>query len=554
MGKLFKMFLLSILCISIAAIPLLGNAAEGNVTISYDAGVGAVKLSVSNYTNPGDGVIVHIVPTAQGVPSSSALPVISDMLLIGEDGNLEGTIKLPKDFQNGKYTVYAMASSFDKPITQTFLICLENSEATKSALSAVNNAKTKSEFKNVLNTRCYDLGIDKENEIDYDKISDVMFAIINAEGEVTFEEISKAANIARASVMISAGESIDEVMKKYAQAFGTTYAQYLDLEELVKDEFDALMSGLDYSDGFVAFDELVAVATVVGSDGYGSMRDYILDNADIFEIDTDGDYDDLSVNNKSKVFKNMYEDRKDFKVPEDVKKAFDQEVKVVKKAENSESSKGNGGSGSGGGSFGGKTSYTEPVVTAPTPEVPPVEIAPVPTPVYSDISNHFAKSYIEELSKKGVINGFEDGSFRPDDNVTRAQAAKIIALALGIDTNGDETFEDVSKDAWYASVVASLASKGIVKGNGNIFNPDSMITREDASVIIMRALQYLGKGYEGEYEFTDASDISDYAATSVGALASNGFLKGDGINFMPKNNITRGELAAIIGRITEGEV
>lgn len=548
MGKLFKMFLLSILCISIAAIPLLGNAAEGNVTISYDAGVGAVKLSVSNYTNPGEGVIVHIVPTAQGVPSSSALPVISDMLLIGEDGNLEGTIKLPKNFQNGKYTVYAMASSFDEPITQTFLICLENSVTTKTALSAVNNAKTKSEFKNILTSKAYDLGIDMEFESDFDKMSDVMFTIIDAEGEVTFEEFSKAADIARASVMISNGASVDEVMKKYAPAFGTTYAQYSSLDESIRLGLDALVSGLDYSGGFVAFDELVAVATVVGFDGYGSMRDYILDNADIFGIDTDGDYDDLSVNSKSKVFKNMYEDRKDFKGPEDVKKAFDKEVKAMKEAEASESS--NSGKGSGGGSFSGGTTYTEQAVT--TPIVPPVQNIPDSVEVYSDISDHFAKSYIEELSKKGVINGFEDGSFRPNDNVTRAQAAKIIALALGVDTNGDATFDDVSKDVWYNSFVSSLASKGIVKGDGSKFRPDNLITREDAAVIIMRALQYLGKGYEGEYEFTDASDISDYAASSVGALASNGFLKGDGINFMPKNNITRGELAAIIGRITEG--
>lgn len=548
MGKLFKMFLLSILCISIAAIPLLGNAAEGNVTISYDAGVGAVKLSVSNYTNPGEGVIVHIVPTAQGVPSSSALPVISDMLLIGEDGNLEGTIKLPKDFQNGKYTVYAMASSFDEPITQTFLICLENSETTKTALSAINNAKTKNEFKNILTSKAYDLGIDTEFESDFDKMSDVMFTIINAEGEVTFEEFSKAADIARASVMISNGASVDEVMKKYAPAFGTTYAQYSSLDESIRLGIGALVSGLDYSGGFVEFDELVAVATVVGADGYGSMRDYILDNADIFGIDTDGDYDDLSVNSKSKVFKNMYEDRKDFKGPEDVKKAFDKEVKAMKEAEASESS--NSGKGSGGGSFSGGTTYTEQSVT--TPIVPPVQNIPDSVEVYSDISDHFAKSYIEELSKKGVINGFEDGSFRPNDNVTRAQAAKIIALALGVDTNGDATFDDVSKDVWYNSFVSSLASKGIVKGDGSKFRPDNLITREDAAVIIMRALQYLGKGYEGEYEFTDASDISDYAASSVGALASNGFLKGDGINFMPKNNITRGELAAIIGRITEG--
>ena len=72
------------------------------------------------------------------------------------------------------------------------------------------------------------------------------------------------------------------------------------------------------------------------------------------------------------------------------------------------------------------------------------------------------------------------------------------------------------------------------------------------TVMLVRALDYKKIELEAtsEKSFSDEAEIADYAKESVNALASNGFLKGDGTNFMPQKNITRGELAAIIGRLT----
>lgn len=545
MKKTIKIFLITVLCLAIAAIPLLGNAAEGFMTVSYDANARAVKLSGMGMADSGQAVILHIVPEAQGEPSHRSLPVISDMFIVGQGGSIENLIKLPSDFENGKYTVYVMASSFETSSATDLIICLEGSDETKAAINAVNRAKTKVEFKSAVEAGNYDLGIDVESETDFDSMINIMYSIKNAEGDLTFEEFSKAADLARASIMIDNGASVNEVMQKYASAFGTTYSEYISINNDIKTELDNLIKNLDHNNGFADYKELIAVATVIGAEGYGYMRDYILDNKELFDIYTNGDYEDLSVNNKSKVFKNMYADRKNFETTDDVKDAFNAEVKSLKKSSSSSSS--GSGSGSGGSSF-GKSSYTEPAPVLPSQPSSPVEV-PEAKESYTDISSHFAKDYIEMLSSYGVINGFEDGTFRPEDFVTREQACKMVAIAFGLGESGESQFADVSKDRWSYGCISALFQKGIVKGNGVEFNPEANITRQDAAVIIARALEAQGKSFEGEYAFEDADKIADYAKGYVYSLAANGFLKGDGTNFMPKNNITRGEIAAIIGRL-----
>ena len=77
--------------------------------------------------------------------------------------------------------------------------------------------------------------------------------------------------------------------------------------------------------------------------------------------------------------------------------------------------------------------------------------------VFSDVSDdYFAKAQIEEFINAGIIEGYEDGTFRPKNNVTRAEFVKIVNKAFGFNQAGNKSFKDVKDDAWYANDVKML--------------------------------------------------------------------------------------------------
>lgn len=108
---------------------------------------------------------------------------------------------------------------------------------------------------------------------------------------------------------------------------------------------------------------------------------------------------------------------------------------------------------------------------------------------FSDTANHWAKGYIEAATTMNIVNGCEDGSFRADDNITRAEFAKIIAKLTEKDIPEKSTeFSDVETH-WAEAYIAILAEKGIITGyEDNTYRPDEPITRAEAVTIINRAV------------------------------------------------------------------
>ena len=172
------------------------------------------------------------------------------------------------------------------------------------------------------------------------------------------------------------------------------------------------------------------------------------------------------------------------------------------------------------------------------------------TPAFLDIDDlPWAKDAIEFLYKKKVVNGNPDGTFAPNNNVTRAEFIKMVVEAMGIGSAYDQTpFSDVAPDSWYATYVARAYKEGIALGDDSgRFYPEEPITRQDMVTILYRAL---GAEETGDISFTDSESISDYAKAAVGYFASNGIVNGlgDG-NFGPQNFATRAQTAVIIYRI-----
>ncbi len=180
------------------------------------------------------------------------------------------------------------------------------------------------------------------------------------------------------------------------------------------------------------------------------------------------------------------------------------------------------------------------------PAVPPPVVAP--TSIFNDMATtHWAYPYVQTMNKAGVLSGY-NGNFRPEDAITRAEFAKVLCTAFGINAQADAGFTDVADNAWYANYVNALASSGIAKGDGVSFRPNDVITRQDAVVLLERALTFIGVGLEkGETSFVDNAQISDYAKEAIASLVKAGVINGlnDG-SFAPASNITRAQVAKII--------
>ncbi|MBO0603164.1 NEAT domain-containing protein [Sporosarcina sp. E16_3] len=192
----------------------------------------------------------------------------------------------------------------------------------------------------------------------------------------------------------------------------------------------------------------------------------------------------------------------------------------------------------------------KPVVTE---EETPVEVVPV---TFTDISNTWAKPYIESLASKQIVKGKTATTFAPNDQITRAQFAILLSRALELpkqDYKG--TFSDVTKDMDWIVFEAEAASRaGIISVNDGKFRPNEAITRQQMATMIIRAIEYKDasvlEGVKNDVSFADAKDITAYAKTSVDLAAGLGIIGGKKVKgkdvFEPKANATRAHASKMV--------
>jgi len=190
-----------------------------------------------------------------------------------------------------------------------------------------------------------------------------------------------------------------------------------------------------------------------------------------------------------------------------------------------------------------------PTVT-PTPVVSSEPTPKIPSSVFKDIAGHWAQEYIEKLIKRGFINGYNDGTIKPNNSITRAEIVKILVSAAGYEPSGKKasSFADNNKiPSWAMGYVITAAEKGIVKGyDGNEFRPSGLVTRAEMTVMIMRAL-----GYEmtdkNVLKFKDTNTIPSWAAGYISKAYEMKIVQGYTDNeFKPNKVITRAEAFVII--------
>ena len=180
---------------------------------------------------------------------------------------------------------------------------------------------------------------------------------------------------------------------------------------------------------------------------------------------------------------------------------------------------------------------------------------------FKDIgSNHPEKAKVDSLVDKGVISGFEDGTFRPSEKVSRAQFAAFVARALDLPA-ATSSFKDVSKSSTLYSEVSSAYKAGIIKGfKDGSFKPNVDVSRADIAVMLDRALQSEGNFTKTiSLPYSDAGSIGAYAVDSVKRMAAYSIMgaAGDTNLFSPTKSGNRLETVVSIHnmlKVTEEDV
>jgi hypothetical protein len=186
--------------------------------------------------------------------------------------------------------------------------------------------------------------------------------------------------------------------------------------------------------------------------------------------------------------------------------------------------------------------------TAPTTTIPTV-------PVFSDVpSTYWAYDAITSLSSQGIVSGYPDGAFKPDNPITRAEFATMLVKALGLSTAGTNgKFTDVTPDDWCHGYVNAAASANLVYGIGDsLFAPNALVTREQMAVMIANALGSKAPAVNGTEldAFSDKSDISSWAVTGMEEAVKAGIVSGmTPTTLAPLDNATRAQAAAMIFKL-----
>jgi GH25 family lysozyme M1 (1,4-beta-N-acetylmuramidase) len=171
---------------------------------------------------------------------------------------------------------------------------------------------------------------------------------------------------------------------------------------------------------------------------------------------------------------------------------------------------------------------------------------------YSDTSGHWAESVIEKWSAEyGILKGYDDGTFRPDDTITRGAFAVILDRFLQYQSASDPaTFSDTA-GAWCEESVLRLNAAGVYRGNEGQALISADITRQQAVTMIARAFHL--EESDAALPYDDADAVAEVFRGSVSAMAQRGYLTdtADTNLFRPAAAITRAEVVNILGAMVD---
>ncbi len=454
----------------------------------------------------------------------------------------------------GEYGVYIKAGAADKPM---YKILYSSKETDRKTAIAEINAGAQADILGKIDDYAKIFGLGDFEAMSAAKKSDIAYSLKQAEYAET--DSQKVQNVMRESAILSCYNNkafstiadsrynlkytdligYDTFDKDYSTTLYECYCTLLsDSGKRLVLETTAESLPTDYDSLKRAFAKSVVLcgiknAAQSGGEHIGKLLTE--DNAKLVGLSATGYF---ASDMKNKIHSELLKES-DFSSIADLEAKLKKIIAALPKKET-----GGGNSSTGKTSFSGPSSSMAAEINKEEKEI-----------IFSDMGEeHWARIACEELYKTGTLNGYPDGTFRPEGRVTREQAVKMI-LGTGkyepCEYKGN--FVDVDKNAWYAGFLGTGLQNGIVKGiSGNLFGIGKNVTREDFAVMLYRAIG--SPESEGAPDFADGAEISSYAVRAVDYMKSKQIISGysDG-TFRPEKTITRAEAAMILYKLAGGE-
>lgn len=517
--------------------------------IASAAGGFEIKYNVTQFKIEADGVC------EEGFANISVIPGEYIDSAESLDSELSGTNIILK-------TVSAPAGVLDEEIilgdsfpVGCYLITVESGEQSykrffvKSVPATVTTVA--SEFpssedkKGLISSNITDLGFDTEIFSQYgDGIVSLLTAMYSTE-TVTEANFTDMYLLSEGIVLMKNDKiSAEEMITLYGGILGADVATvYSSESEAIKENLADILPEQNFSGkafGKVFNDCLiVAKINVEKTSAKDDLVDYL--RAEGEDLTS---YDSLTSYYQGLLFGSLT-DNKTYTTREGLLSAFNTGVayQLEQSQKNTSSSGGSSGSGGGGFSISDKPAKQE---TTDEKENEDKKAS------FTDINGHWAEAQILKMAESGILNGYDDGSFKPNGKITRAEFVKVISDVLSLPEKTGDSFFDVSADKWYAPFVYAASSYGIINGiSDSEFGPEKLITRQDATVILHRVLSKENVEFTQRESFTDGESVSDYAKNAVEELSGKGIIKGFNGEFRPADTLTRAETVAMLGRILE---
>jgi hypothetical protein len=175
---------------------------------------------------------------------------------------------------------------------------------------------------------------------------------------------------------------------------------------------------------------------------------------------------------------------------------------------------------------------------------------------FNDVTSSYswASTSIDYLFEQGVVTGTGGSNYSPAQNMIRGDFMLMLYRALDLSSSSKSNFSDVPAGSYYYTAIATAKALGIAKGYDDLFMPNAPITREDAMVLVARALKVDGRtlttgSISDLSNYKDKGSVSDYAVSSVATLVKAGIITGSNSYLYPKSNVTRAEMAVILYRV-----
>ncbi|MGF9698632.1 S-layer homology domain-containing protein [Paenibacillus sp. MABNR03] len=178
--------------------------------------------------------------------------------------------------------------------------------------------------------------------------------------------------------------------------------------------------------------------------------------------------------------------------------------------------------------------------------------------VFADLKDHWARSDVERLANKFIVEGVNNETFASEKQVTRAEFTALLVRSMGLpEQQTASVFTDITSEQWYAGAVGTAQAAGLINGfSDGLFRPDASITREQMAAVIARALEFAGITSQPNIDtlagLADQATLSEWASGPVSILKEAGLMEGTPAHmFSPKDMATRAQAASVLNRMLQ---